>query len=49
MRHELRNATDPSRGVTVAQLDKEAAEAAEVEEDLALLFGVVRQSERRSK
>lgn len=47
VRHELRNATDPSRGVTVAQLENEAAEATQVEEELALLFGVVRQSERR--
>jgi len=47
VRHELRNATDLSSGATAEQIEKEAAEAAAVEEELALLFGQVRQPQSR--
>lgn len=47
VRHELRSAKDPSKGITVAQLEKEAAELTEIEEELALLYGLVRQADNR--
>lgn len=47
VRHDLRSARDPSREVTIKQLDAEATEAAEVEEEFAILIGVVRQPSSR--
>lgn len=48
VRHELRSEKDLSKDVTVEQLEREAAELAEIEEELALLYGLIRQPASRS-
>lgn len=47
IRHELRDSRDPSVSVTIKQLEIERVEAKEVEEELALLYGLVRKPENR--
>lgn len=39
VRHVLRSSRDPSRLITVKQLNREFAEATSIEEELALLYG----------
>lgn len=48
VRHELRSAIDPSKGITIAELAKQHAEAVELDEELSLLFGLVRQPENQN-
>lgn len=43
VRHELRSARDPTKDMTIAKLDALQAEAEELDEELALLYGEVRQ------
>ena len=45
VRHELRSARDPSKDITIAELEKLHAEAVELDQELALLYGVVRHPE----
>jgi hypothetical protein len=47
IRHELRDSREPSVAVTIKQLEVERAEAKELEEELALLYGLVRKPESR--
>ena len=47
IRHEVRSARDPSKDVSVEQLEREAAELAEIDEELAILYGVIRQPANR--
>ena len=49
IRHELRSARDLSKGVSVEQLEREAAALAELEEEFALLMGALRQERFRQK
>ncbi len=49
IRHELHDSQDPSVSVTIKQLEIERAEAKEVEEELALLYGLVRKPESRRR
>jgi hypothetical protein len=49
IRHELRSARDSSKGVSVEQLEREAAALAEVEEEFAILMGALRQERSRLK
>jgi hypothetical protein len=48
VRHELRSARDPIKSITIAELEKLYTEANELDEEMALLYGLVRQSENRS-
>jgi hypothetical protein len=43
VRHELRSARDESKDITVERLNELTAKARELDEELALLYGVVRQ------
>lgn len=49
VRHELRSARDPSKGITIAELDEWHAGAVQLDEELAILYGLVRQPQSRSK
>lgn len=48
VRHELRSARDPIKSITIADLEKLYTEANELDEEMALLYGLVRQPENRS-
>lgn len=47
VRHELRSAKDPAKEMTVERLRALAKEARVLDEEMALLYGVVRKSESR--
>ena len=49
IRQELRDSRDPSVAVTIKQLEIEHAEAKEIDEEFALLYGLVRKPESRRK
>ena len=49
VRHELRSARDPARGITIAELEGLYTEANELDQELALLYGLVRQPENRRR
>ena len=49
IRHELRSARDPTKDITIPELEKLHAEAHDLNEELALLFGLVRKPENRTK
>lgn len=45
--HELRSARDPTKDITIHELEKLYAAANQLDEELALLYGLVRQPENR--
>jgi len=47
VRHELRSARDQTKSITIAELERLYTEANELDEELALLYGLVRQPENR--
>ena len=49
VRHELHDSRDPSVKTTADELETRRAEAVEVEEELMLLYGLVRKPESRRK
>jgi hypothetical protein len=48
VRHELRSARDLTKSITIAELEKLYSEANELDDELALLYGEVRQPGNRS-
>jgi hypothetical protein len=49
IRHELRDSRDPSVAVTIKQLEVECAEAKQLDEEFALLYGLVRKPDNRRR
>lgn len=47
VRHELRSARDPGKDITIAALERRYVEAEELDQELALLYGLVRQPKHR--
>lgn len=49
VRHEVRSARDPAKEITIQEIERRHAEAVALDEELALLYGAVRQAENRRK
>jgi hypothetical protein len=49
IRHELRSAKDPAKDITIEELERLHGDAVKLDEELALLYGLVRQPESHIK